>query len=277
MKNFKVSRIITHDTTFHADEVFAVALLKICGFHEVPVIRTRRKEILEDALLDPTAFVIDVGGSYNPGMLNFDHHQDTSLPSAAGLIWKMMNYCFHDDLIPHFDAFFAAIDAVDTNRDNIYELLHTLPEGFRNASSIISGFNRDVTDPQEQKEQFNDAVNVAMMILQNEHHSAIEHVRSEKEYADREILPNGVAVFKTFNTIWKKKDDHTFAVMPHANGWQIQSRDTALAVVPENVSECEGFIFRHGSGFMATVKDFEVAVEFARSILTEDPELPFNY
>ncbi|WP_428661847.1 MYG1 family protein [Runella sp.] len=177
--NLRVSRIVTHDTTFHADEVFAVALIKYVGY-DVPLMRTRDRVLLAEALEDPTVFVIDVGGVYNPAMLNFDHHQDLSLPSAAGLVYQFLKPVFPETLHAHFDAFFSAIDAVDTNRNNIYALLHTLPEGFRNVSSIISGFNRDVTDRAVQNAQFNVAAKVAFLVIQNENHAALEHARSER-------------------------------------------------------------------------------------------------
>ena len=262
----KITKIITHDTTFHADEVFGVAMLLIVG-HYAPIIRTRDKDVLAEALIDPSVLVMDVGGIYAPEMLNFDHHQDLSLPSSAGMIWEhFKNDICPKDAQPYLAQFIAAIDAVDTNRDNIYALLHTLPEGFRNVSSIISGFNRDVTNAESQDALFVRAYAMAIDILHNEINSAFEWARSEREYAERTILPNNVAVFDTFSTIWKKKGEHQFAVLPHANGWQIQSRDATVAVVPATVAACEDFIFRHASGFMATVKDKEVAVNFALSL-----------
>jgi len=264
----KITKIITHDTTFHADEVFGVAITQLMyPYGSLSVTRTRDKAILAEAIADPETLVLDVGGIYDPQMLNFDHHQDLSLPSSAGMIWAHFkrSLTFPEEY-PYLDSFIAAIDAVDTNRDNIYALLHTLPEGFRNVSSIISGFNRDPNNAIIQDGMFRLALQVAKSIFKNEMYSAKEWARSEKEYAGRTVLPNNVAVFDTFSTIWKKKGEHQFAVLPHANGWQIQSRDTSVAVVPATVAACEGFIFRHASGFMATVKDKEVAVNFALSL-----------
>lgn len=263
----KINRIVTHNTIFHADEVFGVAILALAA-HHVQVVRTRDKAILAEALADPETLVMDVGGVYEPDKLNFDHHQDLSLPSSAGMIWEH----FKDEICPkegqpYVSKFISAIDAVDTNRDNIYELLGTLPEGFRNVSSIIAAFNRNANDAGLQDVIFAEkAVPAAMDILQNEIHSAKEWARSEREYNNRTVLPNNVAVFDTFSTVWKKKGEHQFAVLPHANGWQINSRDTSIAVVPMTVAACEGFIFRHASGFMATVKDKQVAINFALTL-----------
>lgn len=255
---------LTHDTTFHADEVFADALLRMNG-SEHRTVRTRDKDQLAASLNDPSVLVADVGFQYDPEMNNFDHHQDLSLPSAAGLIWQEIGRELCPDDLEHeyMSNFIAAIDAVDTNRDNIYAQLRELPEGFRNASSLISGFNRDPRDPKTQMRQYRKAVDFAFDVLQNELESAKTYAASERAYQEREILPNGVAVFSEFSTIWKQKGEHQFAILPHASGWQLQSADTSKAVVPESVCNVPGFIFRHASGFMATSTNLVALIEFA--------------
>ena len=81
------TKVVTHDTSFHADEVIAVAMLKLAGF-EFELTRTRKPEILAEAITDKNTLILDVGSDYNPEMLNFDHHQDRELQSAAGLIYR---------------------------------------------------------------------------------------------------------------------------------------------------------------------------------------------
>ncbi|MCF2447723.1 MYG1 family protein [Dyadobacter sp. CY345] len=260
------SKVITHDTAFHADEVMAVALLRHAGF-QFKVIRSRNPTLLADSLADPEVVVLDVGGIYDPLMLNFDHHQDASMMSAAGLIYDhFKNSICPKEAQPFFGNFIASIDAIDTNRDNIFAVWNTLPMGFRNTSSIIGGFNREINDPAIQDEQFQKAVDFTMEIIKNEVHKAVKKAKSEADYSKRTILANNVAVFDEFSTVWKEKDEHTFAMLPHANGWQIQSVDTTVAKVPENIADCEGFVFRHASGFMAVVKDKNVALEFAKTL-----------
>jgi len=260
------SKVITHNTAFHADDVMAVAMLRYANF-EFELIRTRTPSVLADAIADSNTLILDVGGVFNPSMLNFDHHQDMNLPSAAGMIYEhFKDVICPADAQPFFAQFISSIDAIDTNRNNIYAVWNTLPEGFRNTSNILSGFNRDVMNAPLQDQQFDLAVKFAMTIIENERHSAIEKARSERQYSERSILPNNVAVFDEFSTVWKEKGEHQFAILPHANGWQIQSRDTAVATVPERVAECEGFIFRHGSGFMATVKEKSTAIAFAETL-----------
>ncbi len=83
--------IATHSGGFHADEIFAVATLKIALGEEVEVLRTRNPLIYEKA-----DFVVDVGGVYDPKIGRFDHHQEGGagthqggLPYASfGLLWR---------------------------------------------------------------------------------------------------------------------------------------------------------------------------------------------
>lgn len=262
----KYLKVITHDTFFHADEVVAIALLRRAGY-QLELIRTRNQEVLNEAITDATVAVVDVGGVYDATMLNFDHHQDMSLQSAAGLIYEhVKNEVCPVEAQPYFERFIASIDAVDTNRDNIFATLDLLPKGFRNTSALIGGFNRENVSGEEQLGNFWRAVDFAALIIENEVNSALKKAKSEAAYAERLILDNNVAVFEAHSSVWKSKKEHLYAVMPHANGWQINSRDTTIGQIPENVSECEGFVFRHKSGFMAVIKERETAVQFAASL-----------
>ena len=85
--------IVTHSSSFHTDDVFAVAtlLLVLEKDHEVEVIRSRDRSIIEKA-----DYVVDVGDIYDPSKNRFDHHQAggageraNGVPYAGfGLVWK---------------------------------------------------------------------------------------------------------------------------------------------------------------------------------------------
>ena len=79
-------QVVTHDGIFHADEVFACALLCIAyGQENVSIIRTRDTEVLTKATHDEDVWVVDVGDDFNPSMLNFDHHmRDFNVPNRHG-------------------------------------------------------------------------------------------------------------------------------------------------------------------------------------------------
>lgn len=61
--------IATHSGTFHADDVFGIAVLATL-FPDHQIIRTRNPDEIAGA-----EFVVDVGGSWDPARGRFDHHQ----------------------------------------------------------------------------------------------------------------------------------------------------------------------------------------------------------
>lgn len=83
--------LVTHDGSFHADDLFATATLAILFDGNIKVIRTRDLKQIESADI-----VYDVGGIYNPEIGRFDHHQQggagtraNGIPYASfGLVWK---------------------------------------------------------------------------------------------------------------------------------------------------------------------------------------------
>lgn len=79
-------QVVTHDGIFHADELLACAALSIAyGRDSVVIIRSRDSKVLEVATQTKDVWVIDVGNSYDPSMLNFDHHmRDFNLTNSFG-------------------------------------------------------------------------------------------------------------------------------------------------------------------------------------------------
>lgn len=69
--------IIVHDGKFHADEIFATAILKLTNRWS-PIqglIRTRDSDLIASNV--GQAYIIDVGGVFDPRFKQFDHHQRT--------------------------------------------------------------------------------------------------------------------------------------------------------------------------------------------------------
>ncbi len=97
----KKIKIITHNGGFHADDVFAVATIKlwlgkncrrgIFGKTKIEIIRTRDVGVIAQGDI-----VVDIGGEYTPAKKIFDHHQeggagvhDNGIPySSFGLVWR---------------------------------------------------------------------------------------------------------------------------------------------------------------------------------------------
>ncbi|MGL4369840.1 MAG: MYG1 family protein, partial [Spirochaetota bacterium] len=114
-----IRTIAVHDGTFHADDVFAVAILYLLK-SDLEIVRTRDEEMLSRADMR-----IDVGGKHSIATGDFDHHmpkgcgsRKNGIPYAAcGLIWKHFGtlLCPSETAWDHIDRqLIQAIDAVDS-------------------------------------------------------------------------------------------------------------------------------------------------------------------
>ncbi len=82
--------VVTHNGSFHADDVFSIAAFQLLFGKDINVVRTRDEEIIAKA-----DYVVDVGSVYDPMNNRYDHHQvnapvrENGIPySGFGLIWK---------------------------------------------------------------------------------------------------------------------------------------------------------------------------------------------
>lgn len=138
-----MKKIITHDSNFHADDVFAVATLEIyldkLG-EKYKIVRSRNQEII-----DSGDFVVDVGHIYDEDTNRFDHHQESfkekglfDIPySSFGLVWKHFGeeVCENKNVWKSLrQNFVTVIDAKDNGIDTAKPLIEGLipldPETF---------------------------------------------------------------------------------------------------------------------------------------------------
>jgi uncharacterized UPF0160 family protein len=89
-----IKKLITHNGSFHSDDIFAAAALSLMlekGGEGFEIIRTRDPEAIKTG-----DFVFDVGGIYDAVKNRFDHHQVGGAGKGAedieyasfGLVWK---------------------------------------------------------------------------------------------------------------------------------------------------------------------------------------------
>src|SRR3989338_6979616 len=99
IKKKVIRKLVTHDGSFHADDIFACATLFLMlekNREQPEIIRTRDEEIISRA-----DYVFDVGGIYDEKKNRFDHHQVEGAGkrvadgervsieySSFGLVWK---------------------------------------------------------------------------------------------------------------------------------------------------------------------------------------------
>jgi uncharacterized UPF0160 family protein len=179
--------IATHDGSFHADEVFAVAALMLLG-EPVSVIRTRDRETLARADVR-----IDVGFRYDPATGDFDHHQrdfdeirDNGVRYASfGLIWREFGARVCDGDQEVADAvdisLVCGVDANDTGQpltesriDGVFPLT---------VNGLVGGFNPrwdETLTPEQERLRFDEAVDLARGIVAREVLSAAAGRRSAR-------------------------------------------------------------------------------------------------
>ena len=119
-----MTKIATHNGKFHADEVFAISLLRsLDRYRDAEIIRTRDPEVLKTADV-----VVDVGSTYDPSTHRYDHHQPEfkdsfspnfkTLLSSAGLVYK------------HFGREILSNKAVQLSTNQIEALYQHVYESF---------------------------------------------------------------------------------------------------------------------------------------------------
>ena len=179
--------IATHDGSFHADEVFAVAALGLIG-GPIEVVRTRDRDVLAGADVR-----VDVGFRYDPSSGDFDHHQrefdavrENGIRYASfGLIWREYGarVCGGDqDVADAVDA--SLVQGVDAN-DTGQQLTETLVEGVHplTVNGVVGGFNArwdETLAPEQERLRFDEAVDLARGILAREVLSAASGRRSAR-------------------------------------------------------------------------------------------------
>ena len=179
--------LVTHDGSFHTDDVFACATLSIYltnAGEKFQIIRSRDEEIINSA-----DYVFDVGGKYNAGQNRFDHHQvggagknasDVSY-SSFGLVWQKFGtevagnkeaaLSIERKLVTPVDANDNGIDLYKSNFSEI--LPYTLQD-------VISIFSSTALEDMEKDEQFLKALVWAKEILTREIKKANDQIEITK-------------------------------------------------------------------------------------------------
>lgn len=219
-------KIGTHNGVFHADDVFAVAVLLLI-YPEARVLRTRdQKE------LDQCDFVVDVGAVYKHSTGRFDHHQKDRagarengvLYSSFGLVWKHYGAACLQVLNIYGlgvweivdQQLVQPVDATD-NGQALFEGGKAVFDGISpfSVSAVLSGFNPAWWETHKKfDEYFMKAVGMAQQILRNVANAAEGVIRAESLV--------GVAIENA-----KKSEEPRLVIMDQFCPWAEQVRDQA--------------------------------------------------
>jgi len=292
MNNNKKSNIITHDGTFHSDEIFAIALIKKFLKTKVSITRTRNKELLNKGINDPETWVIDVGGVYQKENKNFDHHQRSfneswynSIPlSSCGLIW---NYLKENNMLRLNKTVVRTIEKELITKIDMHD------NGVRkwNNAQVFSSYNRQKNNDI----YFNKALKSALDFLDNIIYQAkteyYEHNLFKKEMKNQEtpnIFITNINISNLHRKITHFELDSLAYVSPKNqeanNDWvakstlQENSNFNCRCLAPKEwwglegkelveASNIEGAVFCHRNGFICVNETKEGAVKMAKEMI----------
>ncbi len=159
--------VLTHDGSFHPDDVFSVAVFQGLFKNRLRIIRSREKKEIAKADI-----VVDVGGVCDFDNDRFDHHQlggagsrENGVPYASfGLVWKKYGrqFCGSIELADYADKKLVQfIDCFDNGLGSLQAVFaDVLPFTI---SDFIMNFNTDVIGNRD--DNFFKAVAVAGEIL----------------------------------------------------------------------------------------------------------------
>jgi uncharacterized UPF0160 family protein len=228
--------IATHDGSFHADDVFAIAALGLLG-DPIEVVRTRDREALAQADVR-----VDVGFRDDAANGDFDHHQrdfdgvrDNGVRYASfGLVWREFGarICAGDRGVADTvdQTLVQAVDANDTGQ----QLTRSLIDGVRplTVNAIIGGFNArwdETLTPEAEGERFDAAVALAQGILAREIASAESGRRSERIVREAIAGASDPRIVELpVNAPWKQvlvpeAPDALFVIYPKRQGFGLEA------------------------------------------------------
>ena len=225
----------THPGNFHADEVFAVAALRLAE-GPVEVVRTRDEQALAAADVR-----IDVGGRSDPASGDFDHHQKGGAGerpngiryASFGLVWRHVGERLAGDpdaAVAIDERLVQGVDANDTGQT----IVESLVEGIRpmTVSGVIAAMNPswdEELSPADEDARFEEAVAVAARIIERELAGAQAFARARglvQQAIGRAADPRVVELDRNMpwrETVVREAPEALLVVYPKSDGWGMQA------------------------------------------------------
>lgn len=245
-------KIATHNGIFHADEVTAIALLKLFGNDEVLV--TRLKHETKD--FSSYDMVIDIGRKFD-GKKYFDHHQYKGGKSSAGLIWE---YLEEEGRYPSISRLIKKVDENDVG------ITKAKPFEY---SSLIKHFNsNDNIYGKEQEECFKKAVEFAYTVFHSLKHNEeeLKEAQSIVNYSFHFEGNKKIIELEKFTRFWSRYINGQ--TMPGINAvvwedeadgsWKVKipsKRPGSFELAAKPLMADDSMEFVHQSGFFGVAKD----------------------
>ncbi|OGI95174.1 hypothetical protein A2917_00780 [Candidatus Nomurabacteria bacterium RIFCSPLOWO2_01_FULL_42_17] len=297
----KLIKLVTHDGSFHADDIFACATLSIMfekDNKKFVIIRTRDKEVIDSA-----DYVFDVGGIYDEKLNRFDHHQTGGAGkrkenieyASFGLVWKKfgVELCGSAKASEIIDKkLVAPIDAHDNGFDLVENKYEISPYSIQHFFYSMRPTWREehVTDD----EMFLKCVGMAKEILSREIIQATDGVLAEdlvistyQDTQDKRIIV--LDKHYPFEYILENFSEPLFVICPSRvikNKWTVKALREDPKIFKnrkdfpkswaglhneelQNVSGVKDAVFCHRGLFLAVAKSKEGAVALAKKALSQ--------
>lgn len=186
--------IATHNGTFHADDVFGVAVLRLLN-PGAELVRTRDAQVIAKA-----EFAVDVGGEWDASRGRFDHHQrgfagardNGVVYASAGLVWEAFGTTLVERTFDLGDKALAEAVANDLDVELVQHLdradtgaSHGAP-GIFGLSALLAQFNAPWDNPHAGDKDgratlanFHKAVQVTTLFLE----AALDQLRAKHQGA----------------------------------------------------------------------------------------------
>lgn len=289
--------VVTHSGDFHADDVFAVATLRM-ALGEIEVVRTRDKELIENG-----DYVVDVGGINDIETEQFDHHQvggagerANGIPYASfGLVWKKFGEQVAGDAerAERIDqSFVQSIDAIDNGVEITTQLFEDVYP--QSVNGLVASFRptwKEDSSDEEYLRRFLVLVDAAeamlerLIIITRDYLEARSHVeRAYQEAEDKRVIVLDRAY--PWKEILTSLPEPIYVIYPRADSWGLKAVSVDPSTfenrksLPESwrgkrddelveVTGVADAIFCHNTGYLAVARSKEGVLELAEKALLE--------
>jgi len=256
-------KIATHNKIFHADEVTAIALLKVFTDQEIEVSR------VDHNTTDFSSFdmVIDIGRKFD-GVKYFDHHQYKGGKSSAGLIY---DYLGLEGEYPKLEKLIKLVDDNDTG------VAKAEPFEY---SSLIKCYNHRDIYGSAQDRQFTKAVKFAQTIIISlkEAQEDIEEAREIVAHSFRFDSNPAILELERFTPHWTTHINGELTPHIKAVVWEDENDGNYKVKIPPKklgsfelngkaLPQDDSMEFVHSAGFFAIAPDEESMKRYLRKVL----------
>jgi uncharacterized UPF0160 family protein len=293
-------KVATHPGNFHADDIFAIAVLGLAADGPLEIVRTR-----DEAIQDAADARVDVGGRSDPATGDFDHHQkggagerDNGIRYASfGLVWRAYGEQLTGDAEGAASIDERLVQGVDAN-DTGQTIVRSLVEGVRpmTVSGVIAAMNPawdESLTPEQEDARFAEAVAVATRIVQDELAGSAAFRRAHQLVHDaigRADDPRIIELDR--NMPWREAvvttaPEALFVVYPKTDGWGMQAVPKALGAFDNRrdlpaawaglsgdelaaASGVDDAVFCHAARFYASAQSREGITALAAQALASD-------